>query len=79
MPLTRNDVINAIGPVDDTIVAQVIGTGASKEELAEARAWVANDEAMMNAGRPLAGGRVARLLEILAHLQEEEQLDPERQ
>ena len=70
--LTRDDVVAMLGPLDDTIVAEVIATGASAAELAEARAWIANDEAMMNAGRPLAAGRVARLVEILAAPEEEE-------
>jgi hypothetical protein len=76
MPLTRRDVIGALGRVDDSIVAQIIATGATPEQLAEARAWVVNDESMMNAGRPLAGGRVAALVDILARMDENEP-DPE--
>ena len=29
---------------------QIIGTGATVEELAEAQAWIANDEPLLNAG-----------------------------
>jgi hypothetical protein len=56
--VTRDDVINAVGVVDDVTIAQIIGTGASAEELAEAKAWLSNDEPLMNAGKPLAKGRV---------------------
>jgi len=70
--LTREDVIAALGPVDDVVVAQIVGMGATREELAEARAWVASDEPLINSGKPLASGRVARLVEILGTIEEEE-------
>lgn len=49
--VTRDDVIKAIGAVDDTIIAEIIGTGATGDELAEALAWIGNDELMMKSGR----------------------------
>ena len=61
----------AIGAADDVTIAQIIGTGATVDELAEAQAWMANDEPMMNAGRPLATGRVRELVDILAELEPE--------
>jgi uncharacterized membrane protein YkvA (DUF1232 family) len=73
--LTRKDVIALIGDIDDTIIAEIIATGASAEELSEAHAWLANDEPLMNAGRPLPGGRVARLVDIMAAIKEEEQAE----
>jgi hypothetical protein len=71
--LTRSDVVAALGQIDDVTVADIIATGATRPELAEALAWIANDEPLVNAGRPLAGGRTARLMEILASRQEEEE------
>src|SRR5258708_14351991 len=67
--LTRDDVIKAIGEVDDVAIAEIIGTGATPEELAEAQAWLENDEALINAGRPLPSGRVGELVEILSELE----------
>lgn len=66
--LTRNDVIEAIGPADDVTIAEIIGTDATPEELAEAKAWIANDEPLINEGRPLAQGRVLELIDILTDL-----------
>ena len=66
--ITRDDVIKAIGTTDDVTIAQIIATGATVEELAEAQAWMANDEPMMNSGRPLATGRVRELVDILSDL-----------
>jgi hypothetical protein len=70
--LTRDDVIKAVGPADDVTVAEIIGTGATVDELAEAQAWTANDEPLINAGKPLPSGRVGELIEILSELEPEE-------
>jgi hypothetical protein len=71
--LTRDDVITVLGRVDDGRIGEIIASGATRQELAEANAWLANDEPLLNAGRPLATGRVGRLVELLASLQEEEE------
>ena len=73
--ITREDVTRAIGAADDVTIAQIIGTQATVEELAEAQAWLANDEPMMNAGRPLAIGRVRQLVDILSELQADDEDD----
>jgi hypothetical protein len=67
--ITRDDAIRAIGRADDAAIAEIIGTGATADELAEAQAWMANDEPLLNAGRPLAQGRVRQLVDILSELQ----------
>jgi hypothetical protein len=75
--LTRNEIIRAVGAADDVTIAQIIGTGTTAEELAEAQAWIANDEPLMNAGKPLPSGRVGELIEILSELEPDE--DDEKQ
>jgi hypothetical protein len=70
--ITRDDVTAAIGQVDDVTIAEIIGTGATVEELAEAKAWIANDEPLLNAGKPLATGRVRELIDILSELEPDE-------
>ncbi len=71
--ITREDVITAIGRVDDVTIAQIIGTGATVEELAEAKAWIANDEPLINAGKPLATGRVRELIDLLSEIEPDEE------
>lgn len=73
--LTREDVAKAIGEADDVTIAQIIATGATVDELAEAQAWIANDEPMMNSGRPLATGRVRELVDILSELEPDDDED----
>ena len=69
--ITRDDVTKAIGGADDVTIAQMIGTGATVDELAEAQAWLANDEPMINDLRPLAHGRVRDLVDILSELEQD--------
>ena len=76
-PLTRDDVITVFGQVDDIAIAEILSTGATPEELAEAQAWLSNNEPLMNSGRPMAGGRVGRLIEILEDI-DEQATDPDQ-
>jgi hypothetical protein len=71
--LTRDEIIKAVGQVDDVTVAEMIGTGATAEELAEARAWALNDDPLLNAGKKLPTGRVRELIDILAELEPDEE------
>ena len=75
--VTRDDVIKAIGPVDDVTIAEIIGIGAMADELAEAQAWIVNDDPLLNAGKPLPSGRVRELIDILAELEPSEDEDKE--
>ncbi|MBO4223398.1 hypothetical protein [Bradyrhizobium neotropicale] len=67
--ITRDDVVKAVGQVDDVTIAKIIATGATVDELAEAQAWLANDEPLMNTGKPLATGRARELVDILSELE----------
>jgi len=71
MTMTSDDVITILGPVDETLVADVIATGATQAELSEAFAWVNNDEALIDEGRPLPSGRVATLVGLLVSDEDE--------
>jgi hypothetical protein len=73
--VSRDDVIKAVGPIDDVTIAEIIGTGATVEELAEAQAWIVNDEPLMNAGKPLPSGRVGELVAILSELEPDDEDD----
>jgi hypothetical protein len=75
--ITRDDAIKALGGADDVAIAQIIGTGATVDELAQAQAWLANDEPLMNAGKPLPSGRVGELVEILTELESADEDDGE--
>ena len=76
--ITRDDVTKAVSQADDVTIAKIIGTGATAEELAEAKAWISNDEPLINAGKPLAKGRVGELVEILTELDSSEEDEGQR-
>ncbi len=63
--LTREAVRRVLGPVDNALLAELASVGASEQELAEAHAWVMNDDALVNDFRPMPTGRVAELVEVL--------------
>jgi len=73
--LNREDITKAMSGVDDITIARIIGTGATVDELAEAQAWLANDEPMINDLRPLAHGRVRELIDILSEFVDEDEED----
>jgi hypothetical protein len=62
---TRKEIIESLGELDDVTVAEIIATGATPQDLAEAESWLSNDEALINVGRPLPTGRVGQLVEII--------------
>jgi len=76
MSVTREQIRRVLGDVDDVAVSRIMATGATAEELAEAQAWVANDEPFLNTGKALPKGRVGLLAEILIRLEEENEEPP---
>jgi hypothetical protein len=72
MALTREDVTSVLGPVDETLAAEILATGASLAELEAAFAWLNSDEALVNDYRPLPTGRVAQLIDILSEPDDEQ-------
>jgi hypothetical protein len=64
--MTSEDVIAVLGPVDETLLANIIATGATAAELAEAFAWINSEEALIGEGRRLPTGKVAELVDLLS-------------
>jgi hypothetical protein len=71
MTMVRKDVVSVLGPVDETLIAEIIATGASFDDLREAWAWLNGDEALMSEGRPLPGTRIAALIDLLEPQEDE--------
>lgn len=63
--LTYDEVKVLIGPANDKVISEILDTAATEAELVEARAWIENDEVMLNEGRAIPSGRIARLVELL--------------
>lgn len=63
--LTREEVLEIVGPLDDARVAQIIATGATAAELLEAIGWLSEDGYMGADLQRNLSGNVAKLHEIL--------------
>jgi hypothetical protein len=70
---SRHDVIAIAGALDEVVISNILAMGTTTEELAEAQAWVANEEALLNAGKRYPAGRAKRVLDLIAKVQEEEE------
>ena len=65
MALLHEDVVAILGPIDETVVADIVATGATLDELAQAWAWLNSDDALMDEGRRLPNARVRELVDLL--------------
>lgn len=65
MTMTARDITAIIGPADEDLLSEIMLTGATPEELAQAWAWVNSDDVLIDAGRPLPAGKVAELIDLL--------------
>jgi hypothetical protein len=63
--LSRDDVVEIVGPIGDAAVAEIIGTGISKTELIAAHERVVKDLKAHNPGPPLEPGHFAQVVAIL--------------
>lgn len=72
--LSREEARALTGPVDDATLAEIVKLGVTRAELVEAQAWIENDEAMLNDGRGIPAGRIARVVDILREKDEEDDL-----
>ena len=75
MAVNREQLIKAVGSIDEAVVAEILGMGATAEELAQAQVWITNEDALINSGKPLVTGRVSRLIEILTSSEEQDEPD----
>jgi hypothetical protein len=67
--LSRDDVLTVIGhPLSDAVIAEIIATGVTKDELAAARDRALSDHKAHNPGARLEPGRFAHAVEILERL-----------
>jgi hypothetical protein len=74
--LTHEDIESALGSVEDHYAAQILETGATLDELAQAQAWLVDDDAMISAGQPMPAGRVGQLVDIMRRAEESRLSDP---
>ena len=72
MAITREEIISVLGPVDEILVAEIMASGATPEELIVTWGWATNEEALVREGIPRAHGRTAELIDLLSEDDEDE-------
>lgn len=65
MSMTRRQMESVLGPIDETLAAQIVQTGVDEAGLLEAKTWIENDEALVNEGRPFPTGSIASAIAVL--------------
>jgi len=63
--LSHHEVVEVLGRLSDVIIAEIIATGITKEELAAARERVVRDRKSHSPGPPLEPGPFAQVVDIL--------------
>ena len=66
--LSRDEVVVIVGPIGDVAIAEIIGTGITKDELIAAHDRVVRDRKAHNPGGPIEPGHIAKAVQILERL-----------
>ena len=66
--LSSDDLVAIVGPIGDAAVAEIIGTGISKDELVAAHERAVKDRKAHDPGPPLEPGPFAQVVGILERL-----------
>lgn len=64
-PATAGDIVEIVGPIDDGVIAQIIATGATAEEVREANAWLSTRDYFRRLAHDSAHGRIAQTYRLL--------------
>ena len=72
-PATLSEITEIVGPLDETALLDILGTGATATEVLEAFTWANDDDQIATETGHGPRGAVLRVCEIL----EREKLDPE--
>lgn len=62
---TAGDIVRIVGPIDDGIIAQIIATGATAEDVAEAATWLSTRDYFQRVAHEAAPGRIAQVYHLL--------------
>ena len=65
--LTRDEILAAVHPIDDAVVAEIIATGANHDELVEACHFFAREQKSKTT-HDVPDGRVGRVVSILERI-----------
>ena len=73
--LSRSEIEQIAGRLDDGLVVEILETGATREELVEAMEWLYADDVLARDLHREPAGRIAALCEILSRSETAEEED----
>ncbi len=62
---TEGDIVAILGPIDDSLIAEISATGATAEEVREATAWLSTRDYFRRIAHDSAHGRIAQVYQLL--------------
>ncbi len=65
MPLTRQDIIEVVGPLDEDLIVRIIDSGATYADVTEAHGWFVDSRSMGKARHHRPAGKVTEVCNIL--------------
>lgn len=74
-PATAGDIVQIVGPIDDDVVAQIIATGATAEDVTQANAWLSTRDYFRRTAHEVAHGRIARVYHLLDAKRQQQRQD----
>jgi len=77
-PVTPSDIVQILGPIDDSVIAQIIGAQATAEEVEQAQAWLSTRDYFRRVAHEAAHGRIAKVYRILDADRRSRQTEPPR-
>lgn len=62
---TASEIREVVGTLDDSVIASIEALGATREEIAEAQAWMTSDDYLHRELHHALSGRAAAVFDIL--------------
>ena len=73
--MTKEEVIKIVGHIDDTLIIEIIRSGATGAELQEAFEWVFSDDSISKESLSQPHGKIANLCTILERSETDREFD----
>lgn len=62
---TATEIRDIVGPLDDAVMTSIVAVGATREEVLEAKTWLASDDYLHRELHHTLQGRAAEIVDIL--------------
>ncbi len=64
-PATPSEIVGILGPIGDSVIAQIVSVQPTPEEVAQAEAWLSTRDYFRRIAHDSAHGKIAKVYHIL--------------